>query len=75
MHSSGSFRAVWEKGLLGGVTTLKHSALRPGVTYASMPLYGDMPKPKLIGGEITLIPYFAFQNRETTAMQVWIPVR
>ncbi len=69
------FRPEWQNGMLGGVVTLKHAALRPSKPHAERPLYGEVLKTPMVRGEIMLIPYYAFQNREPTAMQVWIPYR
>lgn len=71
-----SFRAEWRKDLLGGVTVLRHPALRLPAPASSLPLYSPVQqKTGLAPGEVLFIPYYAFHNRGVTAMQVWIPYR
>ena len=73
-----AFQTAWKPGLLGGVVTLTHHATRPAKPDSSQPLYDlfshSAAQPS-IPGEVTLVPYYTFHNREITAMQVWIPYR
>lgn len=85
-HPSGlnmaAFRAVrggttvarYEPGLLGGVMVLDHGGM-VGATEASQPLYRTASEGNLQPTTITLIPYYAWSNRERSPMQVWIPYR
>jgi DUF1680 family protein len=64
--------------MLGGIVTLTHHATRPAKSDTGQPLYDLLSHANAqasLPGEVTLIPYYAFQNREITAMQVWIPYR
>ena len=55
--------------------TLTHKALRSSQPNRERPLYETWTPQRLTAGEVTLIPYYTFQNREITSMQVWIPYR
>jgi len=61
--------------LLGGVTLVRARALMP-VNRLRKPLYRPLrerkPEPRK-EVQITLIPYYAWANRGTSPMQVWIP--
>ncbi len=62
--------------LLGGVVVLKHRALARTRPSSDMPLYAPIEEFTKDAGrevELTLIPYYAFANRESTPMMVWIP--
>jgi DUF1680 family protein len=70
------FRAETRKDLLGGVVVLQH----PGVYYdkplSLEPLYQLFGQAGLKGGRavsLTMIPYYAWANREPSAMEVWVP--
>jgi DUF1680 family protein len=71
-----SFQTQWEKDLLGGVLTLSHRAVHAPSELSQQPLYGlflaAAPNRSAVG-EIKLIPYYTFDNREPTSMQVWLP--
>jgi hypothetical protein len=69
------FKSEWKPDLLGGIVTLSHSATRPVEPYEKQPLYQSVSPnpPRSVAGQVTLIPYYTFHNREITAMQVWIP--
>jgi DUF1680 family protein len=62
---------------LGGVLALKHRAIVTPKPLSKEPLYRTLEEafPKVAGREVelTFIPYYAWANREPTAMQVWIP--
>ena len=70
-----AFKSVWKPDLLGGILTLVHPALRPAVPNGEQPLYQSIAPRKYVAGEVTLIPYYTYQNREPTSMEVWIPYR
>jgi len=42
---------------------------------ANLPLYRPLEARQFVSGEIAPIPYYTFQNREGTPMEVWIPWR
>jgi DUF1680 family protein len=72
------FKSEFRPGFLGGVTVLRHGAVRPKQSTQDDPLYQTLtpaPPPAMVPGEITFIPYYTFHNREITPMQVWIPYR
>jgi DUF1680 family protein len=69
------FQSEYTKDLLGGMVVLRHS----GVAYdrsASESLYSrySYQTVKTRQVALTLIPYYAWANREATEMQVWTPV-
>ena len=75
--SPAAFQIRWEKDLLGGVLTLSHLGRHAPAELSRAPLYelflaGTPAQP---AGQVKLIPYYTFDNREPTTMQVWIPYR
>lgn len=69
------FKDNWEPGLLGGIVTLKHRGRKAAAGYESMPLYGLLEESSDRPGEaaeMVLTPYYTFQNRGPSAMQVWV---
>jgi len=70
-----AFREEWRPDLLGGIVTLKQKASHPARALSGLPLYLPLAPREFVAGEATLIPYYAFQNRENTPMEVWIPFR
>ena len=70
-----AFRQEWKPDMLGGIVTLRHGASRPSAAARTEPLYQALIPRQFTAGEVTLIPYYAFHNREITSMQVWIPYR
>ncbi|MFN7934658.1 MAG: glycoside hydrolase family 127 protein [Bryobacteraceae bacterium] len=77
LEGRGKFTSEWKAEMLGGVTVLRHPAMRPAVASSDSPLYRDLPTAptKAVTGTVTLIPYYTFHNRDITPMQVWIPLR
>ena len=73
--TASAFQSVWKPDLLGGILTLVHPGLRPAVPNGQQPLYQGIAPRKYVAGEMTLIPYYTYQNREPTSMEVWIPYR
>jgi len=74
-QSPAAFEAEHKAELLGGVTVLRHqgAALQP--SSAEDPLY-RLAIPRAPGTrpqKLTLIPYYAWANREPAAMEVWVP--
>src|SRR5580698_8609034 len=66
----------FEPNLLGGVMVLSHAATI-SKTSADMALYLPFSTPKAPESATTvkLIPYYAWANRESASMQVWIPYK
>jgi hypothetical protein len=63
----------YEPDLLGGVVVLEHPgtllpAAKASLYQATLPEHGSGKETKL-----RMIPYYAWSNRELSAMQVWIP--
>jgi hypothetical protein len=70
------FREEFRTDLLGGVLVLKHKAQVTGKPLVELPLYeafGQAFARETQEVELTFIPYYAWANREPTAMQVWVP--
>jgi DUF1680 family protein len=68
------FKPEFRKDLLGGVVVLRHRGVTAAQSFDSLPLYMSIeewnPKPgKPV--DLTLVPYYTFQNRGPAAMQVW----
>jgi DUF1680 family protein len=71
-----AFRPERRHDLLGGIVILKHTGATPVRPAEHEPLYQSVEaarKRAMRPAELTLIPYFAFANREDTPMRVWIP--
>jgi DUF1680 family protein len=70
------FRSEFKQDLLGGVTVLHHEGLAFDESGSMSTLYprytGQSRKTKQVA--LTFIPYYAWSNRQATAMQVWTPV-
>jgi DUF1680 family protein len=76
VENGGDTKAQFEPKLLDGVMVLSHPAtISKGVT--DMALYFPASTPKLAESPTTikLIPYYAWANRESASMQVWIPYK
>jgi hypothetical protein len=70
------FHSEFRKDLLDGVVVLRHPGLaRENIASgtALYPRYNGEPV-KTRGVDLTFIPYYAWSNRMTTAMQVWTPL-
>ena len=74
--SGSQFQSEYRNDLLGGIVLLHHE----GVAYersrsqsALYPRYTGQP-PKMRRVPLTFIPYYAWANRQATAMQVWTPL-
>jgi DUF1680 family protein len=71
-----ALRSEWKPDLLGGVVTLKGKAARSRQPSADLSLYDSAEAPRqTVAGDVTLIPYYTFHNRDMTSMEVWIPSR
>jgi DUF1680 family protein len=71
------FQAEHRSDLLDGVTALHHNGVAYEVSSTEEPLYpaASLVAQKTRPEKLTLIPYYAWANREATAMQVWVPYR
>lgn len=77
LKASGTFISEWRPDLLGGIILLRHPAWRLPGNAESDPLYRPytpLNPARMESGEVRLIPYYTFANREPAAMQVWIPL-
>jgi len=70
------FQIEMKSDLLGGVLLLRHSGVsyeRSGSASTLYPRYtGETSRTRRV--PLTFIPYYAWANRQTTSMQVWIPL-
>ena len=72
------FTAEFKRDLLGGILTLRHKGMVATKPLADEPLYQTFGRtPRRVGREVdlTFIPYYAWANREPTAMEVWVPLQ
>ena len=77
LPASPSFTVNHEPALLGGVTTISTPvAIQPVASQWEHQLYADVDElpelPAAQSGELTLIPYFVWANREPGRMEVWL---
>ncbi len=71
-----AFSAEFRPDLLGGLWVLRHQGLARSSAGSGQPLYADFSgavSAPARPAQLTLIPYYAWANREPTAMTVWIP--
>jgi DUF1680 family protein len=72
------FVAEFKPGLLGGILTLRHKGIVTAKPLFDEPLYQTLDRTHRRTGrevELTFIPYYAWANREPTAMEVWVPFK
>ncbi len=72
------FQEDMRKNMLGGIVVLQHAGVYFDKPLAQEPLYQPFAKDSAKGGRavsVTLIPYYAWANREPSAMQVWMAAR
>jgi uncharacterized protein len=72
------FRIEVQKNLLGGIVVLQHPGVYFDKPLSQEPLYQSSVQAAAKSGRavsLTLIPYYAWANREPSAMQVWMAVR
>jgi DUF1680 family protein len=69
------FQAEYKADLLDGVTVLRHRAGVFEHASADEPLYGEvsLAEPKTRPENVTFIPYYVWANRQSCAMEVWVP--
>jgi uncharacterized protein len=72
----GPTTAHFEPGLLDGVMVLTHPAtISKTATDTALYFPASTPKPPESPTTVKLIPYYAWANRESASMQVWIPYK
>jgi DUF1680 family protein len=71
------FQSEFKSDLLGGVVVLHHSGVAYNQAASRNSLYSRYSSRPLQDRQVplTFIPYYAWSNRQQTAMQVWTPVR
>jgi len=70
------FTAEFRPGMLEGILVLRHKGIASAKPLSAEPLYQPLERAKRRAGkeiELTFIPYYAWANRGSAAMQVWIP--
>ena len=71
------FKDVYKKDLLGGVVVLEHNGVQFDKSGADSALYSkfatESPKTRKVA--MSFIPYYAWDNREQSNMEVWTPVK
>ena len=70
------FRIESKPDMLGGIVTVRYPAIAYDKPLSQEPLYQVLGKTQPRTSRpvsLTLIPYYAWSNREPTAMQVWMP--
>lgn len=67
-----TFNYAYKPELLQGVGTIEVNALRSEIDNPDLALYHDYQPPRDKQERIQLIPYFAWANRSSGEMQVWI---
>jgi hypothetical protein len=76
VRPTGETTAHYEANLLDGVMVLTHPAtISKSVTDTALYYSASTPKPPESATTVKLIPYYAWANRESTSMQVWIPYK
>ncbi len=74
---AGSFRALDRPDLLQGIVMLSHTGAAYEPSLAETPLYlpwADAERRTTRPVELKFIPYYAWANRGTNAMEVWVPL-
>jgi DUF1680 family protein len=72
------FIAEFKPDLLGGILTLRHKGIVTAKPLSDEPLYQTLDRTHGRTGrevELMFIPYYAWANREPTAMEVWVPFK
>jgi hypothetical protein len=69
------FQVEYKDGLLGGVALLHHQGAAYDAPSGDEVLYSPVvpTNPKTRPENLTFIPYYAWANRQQSAMQVWVP--
>jgi uncharacterized protein len=76
VQNQGETSAHFEPGLLDGVMVLSHPAMiSKTATDTALYFSASTPNPPESPTTIKLIPYYAWANRDSASMQVWIPYK
>jgi hypothetical protein len=70
------FAEAYEKDLLDGVVVLHHegAAIQPSLARRQLYFPASAPVSKSAKTQLAFIPYYAWNNRQPTPMQVWTPL-
>ena len=71
LDASGNYQVSFEREVLGGVNVIRATVFRE--EQLAEGLYATEPPPRK-PGQLTAIPYYAWDNREPGEMQVWVRV-
>lgn len=73
--TANEFQVEYKDGLLGGVALLHHQGAAYDAPSGDEVLYSPVvpTNPKTRPENLTFIPYYAWANRQQSAMQVWVP--
>jgi uncharacterized protein len=71
---NGAIRGSFEPGLLGGVMVLTHEGARRVESVETLYATAGAGVAPVEAAELRMIPYYAWDNREESSMQVWVPV-
>ena len=69
----GATRGSFEPEMLGGVMVLTHAGARRVEDVEALYAPAGAEAGKVEAAELKLIPYYAWDNREESSMQVWVP--
>jgi DUF1680 family protein len=78
INPSTDFANEFRKDLFGGVVVLKHEGAAYDQPSDREPLYETLDQArrrKMNPVSLTFIPYYAWANREPSAMEVWVPLK
>ncbi|MFP5226178.1 MAG: hypothetical protein ACLGXA_01015 [Acidobacteriota bacterium] len=70
----GALRESYDADLLGGVMVLTHEGAKRADPVETLYAPAGAGKAAVETAELKLIPYYAWDNREDSSMQVWVPV-
>lgn len=73
--SSGDFQTEYKSDLLDGIVVLHHRGGVLETSSATEALYSpvNLTTPKTHQQNVTFIPYYVWANRQSCAMEVWVP--
>ncbi len=75
-HPAKDFQVQFRPDLLGGVTVLRHRGVILQPAAAAQALYGppgSETRKRSAEVDLTFIPYYAWANRQPSAMRLWVP--
>jgi DUF1680 family protein len=78
INPTANFANEFRKDLFGGVVVLKHAGAAYDQPSDREPLYETLDQAgrrKMNPVSLTFIPYYAWANREPSAMEVWVPLK